>query len=137
MNEETQEVIEQPVEVNSAELHDIVNVINKQTYEMQLDHIETKTEINELNESINQLIEIIQSQQPTPEEKQTQVTMTEDNQATLDNINNEMQLMNQQLIALTEEMPKEKTVVEGNYFVGLSVVIAFGVYMFWNQLSKW
>ncbi|GAB0171927.1 hypothetical protein LSPCS325_53640 [Lysinibacillus sp. CTST325] len=38
-------------------------------------------------------------------------------------------------IELMEKQHKDN--VEGFYFVGLSIVIAFAVYMFWNQLSKW
>ncbi|HWK24759.1 MAG TPA: hypothetical protein VNS08_17230, partial [Ureibacillus sp.] len=79
----------------------------------------------------------LEEQKPTDEELQLESETVLTEQETLQDIDQQLILLNETILAMQEEMPKEKIVVEGFFYVGLSVVIALGVYMFWNQLSKW
>lgn len=132
------------VDVISADLTTVVESVSELTEVLQAQQ-EQKTAEEEIavedekntNELLKEVITTLKEQQPTEEEVQAQ-TLTEEEQATTDDmILQELTSLNENLLVLTEQMPEEKIVVEGFYFVGLSVVITFAVYMFWSQLSKW
>lgn len=91
------------------------------------------------------LAEILNSLQPDPEEVEIQNVITQNQQAIAENqeaILQELLTVNQELLneytmqfEVMEQRHKEQ--LEGYFFVGLSIIISFAVYMFWNQISKW
>lgn len=89
---------------------------------------------NELLEEIKTSLEV---REPTEEELE-QSSIAAEKQANHEEfIEQQLVSLNESLLVLREEMPNKDLVAEGYFFSGLSVVIAFAVYMFWNQLSKW
>lgn len=84
--------------------------------------------------------------------KEEQLLLEEEAKLQLQNVEKEQELL-QSLVTGVDEIlvaneryhtenqelliDQHKDVVEGFYFVGLSIIISFAVYMFWNQLSKW
>lgn len=91
------------------------------------------------------LVEILNSLQTDPEEVEQQNTIIQSQQAVAESqeaILQELLIVNQNFLneyttqlEVIEQRHKEQT--EGFFFVGLSVIISFAVYMFWNQISKW
>lgn len=136
MNEEIEEVVQNDSS-SSPDMTTVIESIQTLTETLQLQQDQKEQEEDQqaneeqtTNELLEKLITTIEEQQPTEEEQNSSMEVDK-------SIEEQLTLLNQNLVALTEEMPKEKIVVEGFYFIGLSVVIAFGVYMFWNQISKW
>lgn len=84
------------------------------------------------------LVEILNTLQPDPEQQQMALTNAESEMELLQQIVDELKA--QQATTLEHQeiaLEQHEQLVEGNFFVGLTVVISFAVYMFWNQLSKW
>lgn len=136
MNEEIEEVVQNdsssPPDMTTVieSIQTLTETLQLQQEQKELEEDQQANEEQTTNELLEKLITTIEEQQPTEEEQNSSMEVDK-------SIEEQLTLLNQNLVALTEEMPKEKIVVEGFYFIGLSVVIAFGVYMFWNQLSKW
>lgn len=107
--------------------------------------IVNETEMTE-QEILAEMLTTMQSQnEPDPE--QEKMTM-EQQQIQQTNAETEIELLQQIVNALETQqattlehqeiaLEQHKQSVEGDFFVGLTVVISFAVYMFWNQLSKW
>lgn len=144
MNEEitTNETVDNSV--NNTELSTVVDSVKELTevikeYQEQKS-VEDETQATEektTNELLENLLTAIEEQKPTDEEIKAENATTEENQTTLQSIETELKTLNENLVTLTEQSPKEEIVVEGFFFVGLCVVIAIGVHMFWSQISKW
>lgn len=84
------------------------------------------------------LVEILNTLQPDPEQQELALTNVESEMELLQGILNALET--QQATTLEHQeiaLQQHSELVEGNFFVGLSVVISFAIYMFWNQLSKW
>lgn len=84
------------------------------------------------------LVEILNTLQPDLEHQQLQQTNAESEIELLQSILNALET--QQATAIEQQevaLERHEQLVEGNFFIGLSVIIGFAVYMFWNQLSKW
>lgn len=91
------------------------------------------------------MAEILTTLQPDPEqvEKSNTDTQTEIQlqKEMVDGFSQMMVATEEQQAMMLEQnelqLQQHKEIVEGFYFVGLSIVISFAIYMFWNQLSKW
>lgn len=84
------------------------------------------------------LAEILEKVEPDIEQIQISNDLALAQQAILSSqleSNNELLEKVEELILQLDQT--EQMMIEGNYFIGLSVVIAFAIYMFWNQLTKW
>lgn len=138
--EESEPVDLTPVVEKISELTETIAEQNEALAEQQEQQkIETETKVEE-EKSTNELLEemIVEMQkEPSEEEVQASMLSVEEQAAYEQNIEQQLSLINDNLVALTEVMPKSDIVVEGFYFVGLSVVISIAIYMFWSQISKW
>ena len=96
----------------------------------------------EIKSSIQFLSELIDLNKPDEQKEQERLQRHEEHMQLLVSLNDNIETMNvtlqdnhQELLIELEE--KMKTDVEGYYFISLAFVISLGIYMFWNQLSKW
>lgn len=105
-----------------------------------------KVIVNDVEMSSDEvLVEILNSLQPDPEEVEKQNTVTQNQQVSAEN----QEAILQELLTVNQDLFNEYTAqfeimeqrhneqLEGYFFVGLSIIISFAVYMFWNQISKW
>lgn len=107
--------------------------------------IVNETEMTE-QEILAEMLTTMQSQnEPDPEQEKMTI---EQQQMQQTNAETEIELLQQIFNALETQqattlenqelaLERHEQLVEGNFFVGLTIVISFAVYMFWNQLSKW
>lgn len=88
------------------------------------------------------MVEILNELKPDEEQLKVQSQNVETQQEAMDLMleklgeivtNNERYHTEKQELMIKQQ----EITVEGFFFVGLSIVISFAVYMFWNQLSKW
>lgn len=149
----TVSTVEIPEEVSPVEAGDMTEV-NQQLEEIKEVLSEEKEPekimVNETemtsDEILAEMLMTMQSQsEPDPEQEQMNL---EQQQMAQTNAETEIELLQQIVNALETQqattlehqeiaLEQHDQLVEGNFFVGLSVVISFAIYMFWNQLSKW
>lgn len=84
------------------------------------------------------LVEIMQKVEPDLAQKDLTNDMAATQLATLD----DLLLATQNLLEKTDEQnvlldQQQQLQIESTFFVSLSIVISFAVYMLWSQLSKW
>lgn len=137
--EQSETVVESSVDL-SAGLSDVSTKIEELTEELTKEDVIT-VDGEEIPTS-QIMVDILNELKPDEEQLKVQSQNVETQQEAMDLMlvklgeivtNNETyHIENKELMIKQQELT-----VEGFFFVGLSIVISFAVYMFWNQLSKW